>query len=142
MFMCILAYPVIRRGSFGPKPSHIPPGNQIVGLGAPIYLRKGNIAVITCLAAGKDPVDFKWYRNGSPFTFEGPQHYVAVWNPTNGDIYNCTATNRFGFDTAKSTIYIGGKWFMNIQYACIIIYVCTYICPFTLHIRTLGVKNS
>ena len=137
MLLCLCVYyvgsPIIVKGSFEPKPSYIASGFTSVKIGAPAYVRRGNAVIIDCVTHGTQPIVLKWYRNGSPYT-SGGGHSVTLLNPTNGDVVKCTATNRFGADTAKSTIYVGGKWFMNIQYACIIVYVCIHICPLILHI--------
>ena len=126
--MCILGSPVIAKGSFVPIPhySSIPStGYKQVLIGAPVYVRENIPVLILCLTpGGTPPMHHKWFRNESPYISQGYQDYVALRNPQNGDVFNCTVTNHIGFDSAITTISVGGKWLMNV---CMYAYICTYV---------------
>ena len=133
--MCILGPPVLIKGPSVPIPYGFSIGRDFsrVRIGAPAYVRTGNQLFIDCIIrGGTPPLSYKWFRNGSPFHFQVP-HSIVLDNPRNGDVFNCTVSNHLGFDSAITTINVGGKWIMNI---CMHAYIlCMYICSFTLHIQ-------
>ena len=141
--MCILGSPVIAKGSFVPIPHYSSirsTGYKQVLIGAPVYVREKIHVLIECLTlGGTPPMHHKWFRNGSPYIFQGYQRSVELRNPQNGDVFNCTVTNHIGFDSAITTVNVGGKWLMNV---CMYAYICMYVCMPIHTIHMIGVKNS
>ncbi|KAG5278462.1 hypothetical protein AALO_G00099230 [Alosa alosa] len=67
------------------------PGVQQVSL-------EGNRLVLTCLATGSWPLEYKWIRNGTDITPFTPEYRFSVFSVERSDagVYQCVVRNRMG----------------------------------------------
>ena len=99
-----------------PRPSVVTKGSKTVKIGTPVYVHSGFDVMIDCnIVNGTPPINITWFRNGSPDPARGnTSTTITITDAHYGDVFKCRTTNREGFDTENTTIYvIGGKWIMH-----------------------------
>ena len=105
MYIYIASQPIIDEGSHVPRPCVITRSNKRVKIGTPVYVHSGYDVVIDCnLVNGTPPITYQWFRSGSLYRTGGST--ITITGASNGDIFQCRASNLEGFDTAETTIYV------------------------------------
>ncbi|KAA0722521.1 Protein sidekick-1 [Triplophysa tibetana] len=79
------------------KRSHIAPYFKTEAGGAQTHL-EGNRLVLTCLAEGSWPLEFKWIRNTTDITEYSPEYRykIASLDREDAGVYQCVVRNRMG----------------------------------------------
>ena len=101
--------PFIDEGSFVPRPSVFTFDNQRVKIGTPAYVYVGYNVTIDCnIIAGLSPIAIQWYHNGSLYPTGGSLSVtnVTITNASNGDLWQCKASNSHGIDIETTIIYV------------------------------------
>uniref|UniRef100_A0A8D0CST5 Sidekick cell adhesion molecule 1 n=1 Tax=Sander lucioperca TaxID=283035 RepID=A0A8D0CST5_SANLU len=86
------------------KKSEVAPYLRGAGLGQQVVL-EGNRLVLTCLAGGSWPLQYRWTLNNSNITDWTPQYRSVItdWLRTNAGLYQCMVRNRMGAVIHRST---------------------------------------
>ena len=108
--------PFIDEGSFVPRPSVLTFDNQRVKIGTPAYVYVGYNVTIDCnIVAGLSPITIQWYHNGSLYPTGGSLSVTnfTITNASNGDFWQCKASNSHGIDIETTIIYV-----LPSKYAC------------------------
>uniref|UniRef100_A0A8C9XQA9 Sidekick cell adhesion molecule 1 n=1 Tax=Sander lucioperca TaxID=283035 RepID=A0A8C9XQA9_SANLU len=84
--------------------SEVAPYLRGAGLGQQVVL-EGNRLVLTCLAGGSWPLQYRWTLNNSNITDWTPQYRLSVQSlkRTNAGLYQCMVRNRMGAVIHRST---------------------------------------